>query len=181
MSSQLGLLIPFRRDRKRDFASGTGTDLLRSRVTQVLATEGATAGSAGELPWRTSFGSAIHLLRHQANDHALAELARVYARDALRRWVPGAEVANVEVERDGTALTLRLRVVQRELVDGVLGDLLPPAAQEGGVEGLSVGGEGQAAVVPALGENRAQGLPVRGAAVGGVEGHHLYAARLVVT
>ena len=40
------LLIPFRRDLKNDFASGTGEDLERSKVTQVLATEGAT--EAGE-------------------------------------------------------------------------------------------------------------------------------------
>ena len=30
------LLIPFRRDRKRDFASGSGGDLLASKVTQAL-------------------------------------------------------------------------------------------------------------------------------------------------
>jgi len=107
------LLLPFRRDLKRDLASGTGDDLLRSQVTQVLATEGATPRSSGELPWRTSFGSALHLLRHQRNDEALAELARVNIRDALRAWLPAVEVVEVEVARADESLTLRVRVRRR--------------------------------------------------------------------
>ena len=110
---QSGLLIPFRRDRKRDFASGTGADLLRSKVLQALATEGATPVSQGELPWRTAFGAGLERLRHQRNDAALAELARVYVRDALRRWVPSAEVTSLEVTRYDSSLTLRLRVRER--------------------------------------------------------------------
>lgn len=103
------ILTPFRRDRKRDLASGDGDELLASKVEQVLATEGATNHSSGELPWRTSFGSQIHVLRHQRNDAVLAELARVYVRDALRKWVPEAEVLEVSVVRDGSSLTLKIR------------------------------------------------------------------------
>ncbi len=33
------LLIPFRRDKKRDFAVGTGSALLASKVRQALLTE----------------------------------------------------------------------------------------------------------------------------------------------
>ena len=60
-----GLIAPFRRDKKRDFASGSGPDLLRAKVLQALLTEGAGPRSSGELPWRTSFGAGLHLLRHQ--------------------------------------------------------------------------------------------------------------------
>jgi hypothetical protein len=109
MSSVRGLLAPFRRDRKRDFASDDGDALLASKVLQVLATEGATAQSSGELPWRTAFGTPLQLLRHQRNDAALAELARVYVRDALRRWVREATVTTVEVDRSGASLALRVR------------------------------------------------------------------------
>src|SRR5512142_1287400 len=94
-----GLLAPFRRDKKRDFASGSSEALLASRVRQALLTEGATPRSSGELPWRTSFGAGLALLRHQRNDAAVKELARVYVRDALRRWVPRAKVLSVEVEQ----------------------------------------------------------------------------------
>jgi len=110
MSTQAkGVLIPLRRDRKRDFASGSGPDLLASKVLQALMTNGATPRSSGELPWRTAFGAGLDLLRHQRNDAALAELARVYVRDALRRWVPEAELVQVAVTREDAKLQLRVR------------------------------------------------------------------------
>lgn len=104
-----GVLIPFRRDRKRDFASGDRDELLASKVEQVLATEGATARSSGELPWRTALGCPLQLLRHQNNDAILAELARVYVRDALRKWVPEAQIVELGVVRDESTATIRLR------------------------------------------------------------------------
>ncbi len=106
---QTGLLTPLRRDRKRDFASGSGGDLLASKVLQALMTNGATPRSSGELPWRTAFGAGLELLRHQRNDAALAELARVHVRDALRRWVPEADLVNVFVSREDAKLQLRVR------------------------------------------------------------------------
>jgi hypothetical protein len=109
MAGARGLLAPFRRDRKRDFASDDGDDLLASKVLEVLATEGATARSSGELPWRTAFGTPLQLLRHQNNDVALGELARVYVRDAFRRWLPEATLLGVAVDRDGPLLALRIR------------------------------------------------------------------------
>ena len=104
------LLIPFRRDKKRDFAMGSGAELLASKVRQALLTEGATARSSGELPWRTNFGAGLGLLRHRANDAVLKELARVYVRDALKRWVPGAHLVGLDVVQDGPTLVLRVRV-----------------------------------------------------------------------
>ncbi len=104
------LLVPFRRDKKRDFAVGTAEALLASKVRQALLTEGDTPRSAGELPWRTSFGAALTLLRHQRNDAARKELARVYVRDALRRWVPGAKLLGLEVVQEGPKLALLVRV-----------------------------------------------------------------------
>jgi phage baseplate assembly protein W len=114
-----GLLSPFRRDRKRDFAVGSGEALLASKVRQALLTEGATARSSGELPWRTNFGAGLALLRHQRNDATLGELARVYARDALARWVPTAELLAVAVEDSGPNLTLSVRVREQGLVTTV--------------------------------------------------------------
>jgi len=113
MSELHGLLTPFRRDRKRDFASGSGAELLRAKVLQALMTEGVTSRSSGELPWRTSFGAGLHLLRHQRSDSILSELARVYVRDALTRWVPSAQLVSLVVNREDTALILKLRVRER--------------------------------------------------------------------
>lgn len=109
------LLIPFRRDKKRDFAVGSREALLASKVRQALLTEGATARSSGELPWRTNFGAGLALLRHQRNDAALKELARVYVRDALKRWVPSAQLVSLAVEQDGAVLTLRVRVREKDV------------------------------------------------------------------
>ncbi len=110
------ILAPFRRDKKRDFASGTGEALLASKVRQALLTEGTTPRSSGELPWRTSFGAALALLRHQRNDAALRELARVYVRDALKRWVPSARLVGLVIEQDGPVLTVRIRVRERDVI-----------------------------------------------------------------
>ena len=106
--SPRGLLGPLRRDRQRDFASADGMRLLADKVTHLLATEGETPRSSGELPWRTSFGSALHLLRHRNDDDALADLSRVYVRDALKRWVPEAELVDFDVTQAGDVLTLRM-------------------------------------------------------------------------
>ena len=93
------LIAPFRRDRKRDFASDDGAELLKSKVLQALMTRGTTPRSSGELPWRTAFGSGLDLLRHQRNDDVLSELANVYARDTLKKWVPEVEVVEVSGNR----------------------------------------------------------------------------------
>ena len=96
----LGLLRPFRRDQKADFAAGGGEQLIRTAVGQILGTVGSSDFIQGELPWRTSFGSLLHLLRHQKNDHVLRELARVYIVDALKRWEPRVVVTAVQVARE---------------------------------------------------------------------------------
>jgi phage baseplate assembly protein W len=123
-----GLSIPFRRDRQRDWASASGEALVRSAVAQVLGTVGASDFTQGEMPWRTEFGSLLHLLRHQKNDVALREMAKVYVQDALRRWEPRIMVTRLDAERlDDSKLVLRLRynVIQRNvpgnqvLLDGI--------------------------------------------------------------
>ncbi len=74
---------------------------------------GSSDFTQGELPWRTEFGSLLHLLRHQKNDRVLQELARVYVVDALKRWEPRVVVTAVQVAReqqDGeNVLAVRLR------------------------------------------------------------------------
>jgi hypothetical protein len=104
------LLIPFRRDRKRDLATGEAEALLASKVRQVLLTEGATARSSGELPWRTNFGAGLGLARHRPNDAVLAELTRVQVRDALQRWLPGVAALEIDVAASGEILSMRVRV-----------------------------------------------------------------------
>ncbi len=108
--SPRNLLLPFRRDRARDFASGTGYELRLAKILQALLTEGDTPQRSGEMPWRTAFGSGLHLLRHRRNDAVLAELARVRTRDALRRWVASAEPFDVEASASDAELVVRVQV-----------------------------------------------------------------------
>ncbi len=110
MRAPSNLLIPFRRDKKRDFAVGSGDALLASKVRQALLTEGATPRSSGELPWRTNFGAGLALLRHQRNDAVLIELAGIHVRDALRRWLPTVSLLSLDVVADETSTTIRVRL-----------------------------------------------------------------------
>jgi phage baseplate assembly protein W len=105
----VNLSTPFRRD-ARDFARATGVELLLSQAEQVLGTEADSPRGSGELPWRTSFGSLLHLLRHRPNDAGLAELARVHARDALARWVPRVRIAGCAVDQAEGVFVLRIGI-----------------------------------------------------------------------
>jgi len=108
-----GLLRPFRRDQKADFAAAGGEQLIRSAIGQILGTAGSSDFTQGEVPWRTEFGSLLHVLRHQKNDSVLQELARVYVVDALKRWEPRVVVTAVQAARDRhdvvNVLAIRLR------------------------------------------------------------------------
>ncbi len=99
----MNLLLPFERDKKSDLAHGEGDELQRSKIIQILMTE-------FEMPWRTNFGVGLSRLRHQQNNEVLSELARVYVKQALDKWMPGIELGEVEVIRDGEALVLRVGV-----------------------------------------------------------------------
>jgi phage baseplate assembly protein W len=112
-----GLLRPFRRDEKNDFASGSGADLVAACVGQVLGTRASGPSGVGELPWRPEFGSAdLNALRHAQNDDALADLGVVYVGEALRRWEPRARVTRVTPRRptpETLVLDVRFDVVDR--------------------------------------------------------------------
>lgn len=95
-----GLLAPFRRDRKNDFATDGGVELVRSRVAQILGTRAGGNRYQGELPWRTDFGSILYLLRHRKNDIALQELAKAWVTEALGTWEPAIRVTRVQVSAE---------------------------------------------------------------------------------
>lgn len=116
-----GAIRPFRRDGKSDWAAAGGEALVRSSVGQVLGTMAASEFTQGELPFRTEFGSLLHLLKHQKNDAVLQELARVHVVDALKRWEPRVRVTSVQVTRERqngeNVLSIRVRydVIDRQV------------------------------------------------------------------
>ena len=106
-----GLTRPFRRDKKTDFASAGGADLVKSSVGQILGTRAQSELSPGEIPWRPEFGSLLHMLRHVKNKAVLQDLARVHVNDALARWAPRTIVREVTAERFLKGRGLLVRVV----------------------------------------------------------------------
>ena len=110
-----GIFRPFQRDQKNDVANTSGEDLVKACVGQVLGTMASSDFTQGEVPWRTEFGSLLHLLKHQKNNVALQEMARVYVVDALKRWEPRVRVKSVQTTREvvpgagEAALVIRLR------------------------------------------------------------------------
>ena len=108
-----GLTRPFQRDGRSDFAAAGGEQLVRSAVGQILGTIGSSDFTQGELPWRSDFGSLLHVLRHQRNDQLLQELGRIYVVEALKRWEPRVVVTSVQVMREQqdseNVLAIRLR------------------------------------------------------------------------
>jgi phage baseplate assembly protein W len=113
MLELFGLLRPFRRDGKADFAAAGGEQLIRSAVGQILGTRASSDFTQGELLWRNDFGSLLHRLRHQKNDSVLQELGSVYVVDALKRWEPRVVVTAVQIRREQdngeNVLAIRLR------------------------------------------------------------------------
>lgn len=97
-----GLLRPFRRSAS-DFEAGDGAELVKSSVGQILATRCSSPVSAGELPWRTEFGSLLYTLRHRLNDEALQGIASLYVVEALERWEKRLVVRSVDIGTTSTA------------------------------------------------------------------------------
>lgn len=109
-----GVLFPFRRDGASDLANGGGIALVRASVHQILNTRAATPTTAGEIPWRGSFGSRIHLLKHKKNTTTLQALAEAYVSEALQRWEPRVLLRSVTVIRETTSVgrrSLTVRIV----------------------------------------------------------------------
>jgi phage baseplate assembly protein W len=130
-----GLLRPFRRDKKNDFANDGGVALVKSAVGQVLGTMASSDYTTGEMPWRTEFGSLMHLLRH-ANIDESQELARYYILQALQTWEPRVLLKRASVTEgkspEGEPTVLEVRVVYDVIKENSDGNqvVLPDVTQE---------------------------------------------------
>lgn len=97
-----GLLRPFRRDEKNDFANGGEEAIVRARVGQILGTNGSSEFAQGELEWNPEFGCLLYLLKHQTNPVAVSEIGKYYVVSALQRWEPCVRVTRCTVRKDAT-------------------------------------------------------------------------------
>ena len=99
-----GVLVPFRRGAS-DFVSGDGFEWLQSAILLILGVRARSRLGGGELPWRSDFGSVVHLLRHRPNDAVTAELARVHVAEALAKWLPQVRLKDVRTDKKKDATT----------------------------------------------------------------------------
>jgi len=109
-----GLLRPFRRDEKNDFANAEGEELVRACVGQVLSMKATSPKAVGELEWDPKRGSLLYMLVHRNNDMVQRELARVYVVDTIRAFEPRIAIRAMRItseprEEGGSALIIRLR------------------------------------------------------------------------
>jgi len=99
-TEEKGIIQPFQRDGRSDFLAASGERLIKSRIEQILATEGTSPYSEGEIPWRTELGSQLHLIRHKNDTDINADLARIYVNDALTRWQRNIQITSVHVTHE---------------------------------------------------------------------------------
>lgn len=112
--SPRGLLTPFQRDQKTDFANGMGRALMQSQLTQVLMTRAASedGSSYGELEWDQEAGSQLHRVRHmRLNDPGLVELFRFRVAQPIAEQLSTVRLraVGVELDRQQRASRVRLR------------------------------------------------------------------------
>jgi len=118
-----GLLRPFVRDQKNDFANDNALPVVKACVGQVLGTRaGDDSGEhQGELEWRPDFGSKLYLLQHRKGP-LLVELARFYTLEALTRWEPRVVNVRVDASFDPTQRLLILDLVYDVIAANVSGN-----------------------------------------------------------
>lgn len=102
----VGLILPFQRDGRGDFANGLDEATTNSEIEMVLTTVADAPKAVGELPWRTAFGSGLHRLRFMPNDIGTVEIARSMIRDAFQAWLPELLFRDVSTQRDNNRLEL---------------------------------------------------------------------------
>lgn len=110
-----GLVCPFRRDGKGDFANASGVDLLKSDIGELLGLIGPTATEPGEIAWDTERGANFLALKHRGlHSEMTRALADQLASGALRRFEPRVRpgITTVVSENENT---LRVKVSFRVL------------------------------------------------------------------
>lgn len=114
-----GVLVPFRRDGKDDFANDTGLEAVKSSLRIVLGTLCAGPTNDGEVPFNQELGTLIRLLRHRnINDPTTEEIANHYVLSAILANEPRVRMKGIGFvpKPDANTIILRLKydVVDRD-------------------------------------------------------------------
>jgi len=103
-----GIVCPFQRDGKGDFANTAGMRLLKSDIGELVGVIGSSPTEPGELPWDPDRGSRIRALRHRRLHLEMTRaLAEQYTATPIRVYERRVRVGPVTVDRE-TENTLRI-------------------------------------------------------------------------
>ena len=105
-----GIVCPFQRDGKGDFANDCGLPLLKSDIGELIGIMGPTTFQPGELPWNMDIGSRVFQMRHRGMN---VEMTRATAADfvesPVRVFEPRARPINTEVVIDFNRSVLTIK------------------------------------------------------------------------
>lgn len=105
-----GIVCPFQRDGKGDFANTEGLDLLKSDIGELIGIIGPTPGRAGELPWNTEIGSTVTLLKHRGlNSELFRATAEQFIYGPVRTYEDRARPGKTEITKDFETGTATIR------------------------------------------------------------------------
>ncbi len=112
-----GIITPFRRDLKQDFANASGKEVIASNIHTILNTTCASRTTQGEIPFNQKLGSLLVRLRHKNMDSAIVrELAIVHTVEALHENEPRVRVREVNLIKDRKRYRINIRVTY-DIVD----------------------------------------------------------------
>lgn len=104
-----GIILPFQRDEKNDFANGHGKALIKSSLETILGTTCASGSTYGELPFDQGMGSLLLLIKHlNLDDPALEELAIFYVVDAIDRHEPRVKLTGIRFVKNRPDMKLSI-------------------------------------------------------------------------
>ena len=82
-----GIVTPFQRDGRGDFAHDSGLTLLRADLRELLGILGPDGEEPGELPWNMSCGARLANLKHRGMHRDMVRaLAENMTAGSVRRW-----------------------------------------------------------------------------------------------
>lgn len=113
-----GIIRPFQRDEKNDFANDGGVALVKSCIGQILGTRSSSQIMQGEIPWRPEFGSKFALLVHRKGPNS-RQVAKAYAQEAISRWEPRVRIVDAVPEFDQNTRTMKVRISFQLITENV--------------------------------------------------------------
>lgn len=105
-----GVVCPFQRDGKGDFANAGGTALLSSDVGELMGIIGPSGGRPGEVAWNTDLGSRLISLNHRKLHSELVRTnAEIMINEVVRIWEDRLRVGPITVTPDEKRRSLNVK------------------------------------------------------------------------